>query len=61
MTNQSLIPVSLLNDSSEILENARNHIQYSVNSQMVRAYWHIGRLIVEQEQQGNERAQYGKR
>jgi hypothetical protein len=27
---------------------------------MVRTNWHIGRLIVEQEQQGNERAQYGK-
>jgi predicted nuclease of restriction endonuclease-like (RecB) superfamily len=61
MTNQSLIPVSLLNDIRDILENARSHIQHSVNSQMVQTYWHIGRLIVEQEQQGNERAQYGKR
>ena len=27
---------------------------------MVQAYWHIGRLIVEQEQQGEAKAEYGK-
>ncbi|MFR8223960.1 MAG: DUF1016 N-terminal domain-containing protein [Alistipes shahii] len=27
---------------------------------MVRAYWHIGRVIVEDEQKGKERAEYGK-
>lgn len=27
---------------------------------MVRAYWNIGRLIVEEEQSGKERAEYGK-
>ena len=27
---------------------------------MVTAYWNIGRLIVEDEQQGNTRAEYGK-
>lgn len=27
---------------------------------MVHTYWHVGRLIVEQEQQGAERAEYGK-
>lgn len=33
----------------------------AVNQQMVQAYWHISRLIVEQEQQGQARAEYGKR
>lgn len=28
---------------------------------MVHCYWHIGRLIVEHEQQGQARAAYGKR
>ena len=32
----------------------------TVKQQMVQAYWQIGRLIVEQEQQGQERAEYGK-
>ena len=32
----------------------------TVNSSMVQAYWKIGQLIVENEQQGNQRAEYGK-
>ena len=28
---------------------------------MIRAYWQIGRLIVEDEQQGEQRAEYGKK
>ena len=28
---------------------------------MVEAYWNIGRMIVEEEQQGKERAEYGRR
>ena len=31
-----------------------------LNSAMVQAYWKIGQLIVENEQQGNQRAEYGK-
>jgi len=31
-----------------------------VNTAMVQSYWEIGRLIVEHEQQGNSRADYGK-
>ncbi len=33
----------------------------SVNSQMVIAYWLIGREIVEEEQKGQVRAEYGRR
>ncbi|MCP3952887.1 MAG: DUF1016 domain-containing protein [Desulfobacterales bacterium] len=54
------IPESLLTEIRQILSQARNQVQQSVNSQMVQAYWNIGRLIVEQEQQGKERAEYGK-
>jgi predicted nuclease of restriction endonuclease-like (RecB) superfamily len=43
-----------------ILENARTHVSRTVNSAMVVAYWLIGREIVEEEQQGAERAEYGK-
>ncbi|WP_233437256.1 PDDEXK nuclease domain-containing protein [Vreelandella alkaliphila] len=31
-----------------------------MNTAMVQSYWEIGRLIVEHEQQGNSRAEYGK-
>jgi len=43
-----------------ILEQARARVVRSVNSEMVLAYWHIGREIVEQEQGGRKRAAYGE-
>ena len=42
-----------------ILEEARSAVVRSVNSQMVLAYWHIGREIVQSLQGGGERAEYG--
>ena len=44
-----------------ILEQARANVVRSVNSEMVIAYWLVGREIVEEEQQGEKRAEYGKR
>jgi predicted nuclease of restriction endonuclease-like (RecB) superfamily len=43
----------------EILEKARNRVYRAANSEMVIAYWNIGRTIVEEEQKGNSRADYG--
>jgi len=42
------------------LEQARKNAYRAINSAMVQAYWEIGRLIVEDEQQGERRAEYGK-
>ncbi|MCF7967003.1 MAG: PDDEXK nuclease domain-containing protein [Methylobacter tundripaludum] len=50
----------LLSDIRQIIEQARQRVYQTVNSEMVQAYWHIGRLIVEDEQQGQQRATYGK-
>jgi predicted nuclease of restriction endonuclease-like (RecB) superfamily len=50
----------LLADIRQIIEQARQRLQQTVNSTMVQAYWSVGRLIVEHEQQGRERATYGK-
>lgn len=44
-----------------ILEEARSRVVRAVNSEMVRAYWMIGQAIVEQEQRGRQRADYGER
>ena len=44
----------------DILIQARSKAYRAVNVTMVEAYWNIGRAIVEQEQQGKERAEYGK-
>lgn len=45
---------------STLLHEARNKAMQSVNSVMVQAYWHVGREIVEAEQKGKLRADYGK-
>ena len=44
----------------EILEEARRRVARTVNSSMVVAYWLIGHEIVEEEQQGQKRADYGR-
>lgn len=44
---------------ADILRTARTNTQRAVNLAMVEAYWNIGRKIVEEEQQGKERAEYG--
>ena len=41
------------------LEKGRRRAVMSVNSAMVQTYWEIGRQIVEYEQHGNEKAEYG--
>jgi hypothetical protein len=43
-----------------ILSEARARAYCAINTAMVAAYWEIGRVIVEQEQQGRERAEYGR-
>ena len=42
------------------LEQARRNSARSVNALMTATYWEIGRRIVEQEQRGQWRAQYGR-
>ncbi len=49
-----------INEVKEILKSARQKAYTAVNSAMVEAYWKIGRRIVEEEQSGRERAEYGK-
>lgn len=49
-----------LQDVSELLDNARKQAKTAVNLSMVYAYYEIGRKIYEEEQNGSERAAYGK-
>ena len=51
---------TLFDRVASILEQARGNVVRSVNSNMVLAYWLIGREIVEELQGGEERAGYGK-
>ena len=61
-------PLAVEADASElyerlrsILDEGRSRVARSVNSEMVRAYWQIGQAIVEEEQRGQARADYGAR
>jgi predicted nuclease of restriction endonuclease-like (RecB) superfamily len=50
---------NIINDIRLLIDNARKSIVKSVNSAMVFTYWEIGKRIVEEEQNGEERAKYG--
>ncbi len=45
---------------STILTEARNAAWQTINATMVIAYWEVGKAIIEDEQQGSERAGYGE-
>lgn len=51
---------SAYNSIKQVLETARNNTYRAINFEMVLAYWSIGKIIVEQEQKGKNRADYGK-
>jgi len=51
---------SVLVDVSHLIDEARRSAVRSVNCIMTAAYWLIGRRIVEYEQGGKQRAQYGE-
>ena len=50
----------LANKISELLISARQKVVQTVNQTMVLTYFEIGKMIVTEEQQGKERADYGK-
>lgn len=45
---------------SNLLKAARQRVYQTVNSTMAKTYFEIGRLIVEEEQKGKEKAEYGQ-
>jgi predicted nuclease of restriction endonuclease-like (RecB) superfamily len=51
---------SYITDIKQIIISARNKTYTAINSAMVEAYWLIGKRIVEEEQQGKQRAEYGQ-
>lgn len=55
MNNYSL----LINNISSLLEQGRKQAVYAINNILVQTYWQIGKQIVEYEQRGKIRAEYG--
>lgn len=51
---------ALFTQIKNVLDEARRQVARSVNTTIVKAYWQVGKYIVEYEQQGKGRAEYGK-
>ena len=60
MDNELMVPQEMIAQIREIMYGARRNLAQQVNNQQLLAYWNIGRIIVEHEQDSNERATYGK-
>ena len=50
---------AFINDIRAIINTARSNAVRSVDFQRVQMYWHLGKRIFEEEQQGKQRADYG--
>jgi predicted nuclease of restriction endonuclease-like (RecB) superfamily len=55
------IDLDFYNKITKLLKNARSKVVQAVNTTMVYTYFELGRIIVEEEQKGKERAEYGKK
>ena len=53
------IDKSFFENVSNVLDKARKNAKTAVNLSMVYAYYEIGKIIVEEEQKGKQRAAYG--
>jgi len=52
--------IKLYQEIVNLLQSAKNQVVKTVNTTMVLTYYEIGRMIVEEEQEGKDRAEYGK-
>lgn len=60
MSNEIITKENLLSQIQSILVSSRKIVAAEVNTQLLNAYWNVGRLIVQYEQDNNIRAEYGK-
>ena len=60
--DSNLIPYQpVISDIKNLITSGQNVAYNAVNRAMIMTYWNIGKRIVEEEQSGAERAEYGKR
>ncbi len=52
---------NLIESIGQLLSSARKQVSRVVNEILLRTYWEIGKIIVEYEQNGGEKAEYGSR
>src|SRR5438067_11759067 len=53
-------PFPLLENIKTVIAETQHYIVRNVNTAMILAYFQIGKMIVEDEQQGSQRAEYAK-
>ncbi len=58
--NNDIIINNMYNQISDIITNNKNKMIYQINNALVENNFMIGKIIVENEQNGNIRAEYGK-
>ena len=51
---------SLFSQVVDLLQQSKQQVARAINQTMVYTYYEIGRMIVEEEQNGKDRAEYGK-
>lgn len=56
----TIVPLDLFQKVAALIEESRKRVATAVNTAMVYTYYEVGRYIVEDEQRGNTRAEYGK-
>ena len=60
VNKESSLSIGFIQEIKQLVARSRQEAYAAVNQAMVNAYWQIGRRIVEEEQDGAERANYGK-
>lgn len=63
MNNDKSIVIAddLFSQISQLIKSARNNVVTQINTTLLMTYWNIGRLIVEDEQKSELRAEYGQK
>ena len=51
---------AIITDIKDIISSGQKVAYNATNKAMILTYWHVGKRIVEQEQNGNERTQFGQ-
>ena len=60
MGREVSLPGKMIEEIRSIMLTARENTAYQINNELIKAYWNIGRVIVENEQNNDTRAEYGK-
>ena len=59
MAQDIAINNTLVTDLRQIIDQGRRQAYISINASMIQTYWNVGKRIVEEEQNGETRAEYG--